>query len=220
MANADAPREPHSGATRRHPRTRVDERAARVPGRHDAGRGRAVGALLLVLGMVVLIQRLVPLGAAAPLWPLALIVPGAAMVLVAALPGRDLETLAVPGALVTMLGLVLGLQELTGRYDTWSYAWGLIPASIGLGRWLQGAMAHDPELRREGARLALIGGALFAGFGLYFEGMAFRGLADSWLARVVGPVALIVAGLALLVVGARRSRRGPRPPEGERPRPG
>jgi hypothetical protein len=173
-----------------------------------------------VLGAVFLVLQLAPLDASAPLWPFVLIVPGALMVLLAAVPGRDLETLAVPGAFVTTLGLVLGLQALTGRYDTWAYAWALIPASVGVGRWLQGAIAHDSEQRRDGARLALLGGALFAGFGLYFEVVAFRGLADGWLVRVVGPVLLIVAGLALLVLGASRSRRGPRPRDEGRPGPG
>lgn len=208
--NAGSPREPRSGAVRPHPRARIDERAARPPRRQEAGRGRAIGALLLVLGAVFLVLQLAPLDASAPLWPFVLIVPGALMVLLAAMPGRGLETLAVPGAFVTTLGLVLGLQALTGRYDSWAYAWALILASVGVGRWLQGAIAHDSEQRRDGARLALLGGALFAGFGLYFEVVAFRGLADSWLVRVVGPVLSIVAGLALLFLGASRSRRGPR----------
>ena len=161
--------------------------------------------------------ELVPLEVAAPLWPLALIVPGALLVLVATLPGRGRAALAVPGAIVTTLGLVLGLQELTGRYDTWAYAWALVPAAIGLGRMLQGVLSHDPEQRRDGARLASIGAALFVGFGLFFEAIVFRGMAGSWLVRVVGPVLLIVAGLALMFVRASRRREGPRPHEAERP---
>lgn len=217
--NAGSPREPRP-AQRPRPRARVDERAVRAPHRHEPRRGRAIGALLLVLGAVVLALQLAPLDAAAPLWPLALIVPGALMVLLAAVPGRDVGALAVPGALLATLGLVLGLQAATGRHDTWAYAWALIPASVGAGRWLQGAIAHDPQQRRDGARLALLGGTLFAGFGLYFEVMVFGGLADSWLVRVAGPVLLIVTGLALLFLGARRSRRGPRrPAEGPPSRP-
>lgn len=216
---AGTPRDPRSGARRPHPRARIDERAARGPHRHEAGRGRAIGALLLVLGAVFLLLQLVPLDAAAPLWPLALIVPGALMVLVAAVPGRDLGALAVPGVLLATLGLVLGLQAATGRFATWAYAWGLIPASVGVGRWLQGAIEHDAEQRREGVRLAAIGGALFVGFGLYFEVIVFGGLADSWLVRVVGPVLLIVSGLALMYLRASRLREGPRPPEEERPGP-
>lgn len=215
--NAGSPREPRSRTGRPHRPARVDERAARPPRRPEAGRGRAIGALLLVLGAVFLVLRLAPLDAAGPLWPLALIVPGALMVLLAAVPGRALGTLAVPGALLATLGLVLGLQAVTGRYDTWAYAWGLIPAAVGVGRWLQGAIEHAPEQRSEGVRLAAIGAALFVGFGLYFEVIVFGGMADSWPVRVVGPVLLIVAGLALLFLGARRSRRGPPPREEKRP---
>jgi hypothetical protein len=43
------------------------------------------------------------------------------------------------GGVVTMAGLVLGVQNATDRFDTWAYAWTLVLlVGPGTGRWLVG----------------------------------------------------------------------------------
>ena len=159
-------------------------------------RERGVGIVLIALGAIFLLGRFVDLGAA--LWPLFVMAPGLALLAWALLGGRGSAGLAVPGSIVTMVGLVLLIQNATGRFDTWAYAWGLIVASVGVGTWLYGSLADKEKEMTDGARTAMVGLALFAGFGVFFEcviGLGGRGaLLGGWLV----PVLMIAAGAALL----------------------
>jgi hypothetical protein len=51
--------------------------------------------------------------------------------------GRSGEVLATAGGVVTMIGLVLLVQNATDRFETWAYAWTLaFVVGAGIGRWL------------------------------------------------------------------------------------
>lgn len=160
---------------------------------------RRAGLVLVLVGVVFLFARL----GEVPAWPLVVIVPGLVLLGFALFGPARHAGLAVPGSIVTMVGLILGLQEATGTYQTWSYAWGLVLAAVGIGTFLQASIETRPASQREGLRLAGVGLALFAGFGVFFEafvfGNAFRGI-GGWLV----PVALIAAGAWMLL---RRSAR-------------
>ncbi len=159
-------------------------------------RERGVGIVLIALGAIFLLGRFIDLGAA--LWPLFVMAPGIALLAWAFLGGRSASGLAVPGSIVTMVGLILFIQNATSRFDTWAYAWGLIVAAVGVGTWLYGSLADKEKEVTDGARTAMVGLALFAGFGVFFEfviGLGGRGsLLGGWLV----PVLLIAAGAALL----------------------
>lgn len=159
---------------------------------------RRIGVLLVALGVLLLLGR----SGAGFAWPLFVLVPGAAL-LAAALAGpRSNAGLAVPGAIVTTVGLVLLAQQATGRFDTWSYAWGLVLAAVGLGTFLQGAIQGRGDRQREGLRLATLGLGLFAAFGVFFEFLVFGerlGGAGGW----VLPLALVLGGAWMLRRGAR-----------------
>ena len=159
-------------------------------------RQRGVGIVLIALGAIFLLGRFVDLGAA--VWPLIVMAPGIALLAWAFLGGREATGLAVPGSIVTMVGLILFIQNATNRFETWSYAWGLVVAAVGIGTWLYGSLAHKDDKVQEGVRTFTVGLALFAGFGLFFEfviGIGGRGgLLGTWLL----PLLLIAAGAALL----------------------
>lgn len=159
---------------------------------------RRTGTVLVALGILFLIGRIV--GGFG--WPLFVMAPGLVLLLVALMGPRSAAGLAVPGSIVTMVGLVLFAQDATGRFETWSYAWGLVMAAVGVGIFLQASIEDRPGGQREGVRLATLGLGLFAAFGVFFEflvfGSALRG-ASGWIL----PLLLILGGAWMLT---RRTR--------------
>jgi hypothetical protein len=186
--------------------------AAGSPGTNagPAPAGLVVGIILVVAGAIILVGRLTDLTLGASAWPLWLIVPGVAMVIGSfAIPPRGGLGLAIPGAILTMVGVVLWYQSATDLYATWAYAWALVaPTGPGLGMLLYGLARGDRELARDGLRTTLVGLGLFIGFGLFFEGVL--GLSGDQFVnlREILPYAAIVFGV-LLVVASFVARRKP-----------
>jgi hypothetical protein len=173
--------------------------------------GLVIGLILVVAGAIILVGRLTDFSLGVPAWPLWLIVPGVAMVVGSfAIPPRGGLGLAIPGAILTMVGVVLLFQAATGLYATWAYAWALVaPTGPGLGMLLYGLVRRDGELARDGLKTTLVGLGLFIGFGLFFEGVL--GLSGDPLAnaREILPVAAIVLGVLLVLASFAGSRRRP-----------
>lgn len=164
-------------------------------------RNQGIGAVLVVIGVLVLIGR--SWGGAAALWPLFVVLPGLILLGVAFVSGDEATSLAIPGSIVTTIGILLFVQNVTGYFQSWAYAWGLIVAGVGVGVFLQGALLHDERREREGMRIATVGLALFAAFGAFFEFLVFGDWSGTWIGRWLLPLALIAAGAFLL------RRRGP-----------
>ncbi|HEU0244512.1 MAG TPA: hypothetical protein VFQ75_11435 [Candidatus Limnocylindrales bacterium] len=171
-----------------------------------------LGVLLLVIGGVLLVTRVTDVALGADAWPLWIIVPGLAMLIASfAIPPRGGLGLAIPGAIITTVGLVLWVQQTYDAYGTWAYAWALVaPTAPGVGTFLYGAVKGDGELVRDGLRMAGIGLALFAGFALFFEGVL--GISGEPIANLdqVLPYAVIGLGLLFVVLslfGGGRERR-------------
>lgn len=157
---------------------------------------RGLGIALVVIGALVLAVQMMDLQAFG--WTLFVIVPGVAMLAIAFLGNRNAAGLAVPGSIVTTVGLILLVQSATSTFHTWAYAWGLVIAATGFGAFLHAALRAEEAEQRSSLKLAGIGLALFAGFGAFFELFVFGGLAG-WVWRYALPIGLIVAGIALLV---------------------
>jgi hypothetical protein len=175
--------------------------------------GLVIGIILVVAGGIVLVSRLVDLTLGADAWPLWVIVPGLAMLIGSfAIPPRGGLGLAIPGAMIAMVGVVLWVQDYYDLYATWAYAWALVaPGAVGIGMLAYGAARRDGELVSDGVRTTLTGLGLFLGFALFFEGVI--GLSGHRIANLdeVLPYAAIGLGVVLVVasffVGARPSRR-------------
>lgn len=159
-------------------------------------RQRGIGIVLIALGAIFLLGRFVDLGAA--LWPFFVMAPGIALLVWAFVGGKGSAGLAVPGSIATVVGLILFAQNVTGRFDTWAYAWGLIVAAVGVGTWLHGTLSDREKEAQDGIRTFTIGLALFAAFGVFFEFVIGFGGRPGWFGSSVVPLLLIVAGVALL----------------------
>jgi hypothetical protein len=159
-------------------------------------RQRTTGIVLIALGALFLLAQFGQLGAF--LWPLFVIAPGVALLIWAFMGGKGSTGLAIPGSIVSMVGVILLIQALTGRFDTWAYAWGLIVAAVGIGTWLHGTLTDDEKVARDGIKTASTGLVLFAAFGVFFEFVIGLGGRASGFGSWLVPVLLIGAGVFLL----------------------
>ena len=174
----------------------------------------AVGAGLVLLGLLFLCAQLggalLHMDFGRFLWPFYIIVPGV-LLYIWGVVVRDKAGvgLAMAGSVVTMVGLILLFQAITGLWATWAYAWALIaPTAIGLGLMLFGAIKGQPDLIHSGRRLATIGLAIFVGLAILFElviGVSGFGLGR--VGRVLLPLLVIGFGIGVLAVTLVAGRR-------------
>lgn len=130
-------------------------------------------------------------------WPLIIVGVGVLMLFLGLLFGTP--DMAVPATVVGGIGGLLYWQALTGRWESWAYAWTLIPGFVGLGVLLAGLFGSNTrDSIREGLRTILVSLVLFAIFGSLFGALGFLG--NYW------PVLLILLGLLFLVQALTRRR--------------
>jgi hypothetical protein len=175
---------------------------------HEGRGGVIVGAVLIGLGVVFLLDRVVDVDLGAAGWPLFVIVPGLAVLAWGtSLAGREGAGLAVGGGITTVVGLILAVQNATDLWATWAYAWTLVgPGGTGIGLLAHGIAHRDPGQRTAGIRSIATALALFAAFGLFFEGVI--GLSGRpFLSTDAGPIILIGAGIVVIAVALLRGRR-------------
>jgi hypothetical protein len=162
--------------------------------------GLIIGGVLIVLGVLFLAERAFGVQFGRFGWPLFVIVPGLLLMGASlAVGGREGSGLAVGGAITTVVGLVLAFQNATGLWATWAYAWALVgPGATGLGLIFYGLLKQQRDLVSNGIRSLGSGLALFAAFGLFFEGIIGLSGEPFLLGSELLPIALIGLGVALL----------------------
>lgn len=158
-------------------------------------REAVIGALLVVVGLLFFFGQSLDLASVA--WPLFVTVPGLVLLGAAILGRRDAAQLAIPGTILTTIGLILFVLAATDYWQAWSYCWTLILVAAGVGNFLYGALTSDHKREREGLQTAYIGLAMFAAFGAFFEFLIFGDF--SGVLRWLLPIALIAGGVYLLI---------------------
>ena len=164
------------------------------------GGDAVVGGLLVLLGVLVLAGQALDLQVGEVGWPVFVIVPGLGLLgLGLTGSGRPGGVLAMAGGLVTAVGLVLLVQNITDRFETWAYAWTLLVVGAGIGRWLVGITRVRRDLAASGGWLIATGLAAFLAFAVLFEAViGIGGRSPSGPSRYTLAVLLILAGLVLL----------------------
>jgi hypothetical protein len=128
-----------------------------------------LGLVLVVAGGLFLADQLLPISIMAFFWPLLIVLLGVTFFIGMLVAGRGGAGLAIPGAIVTTIGLLLFVQNTFNLWVTWSYAWALIICATGLGILIMNFYLKQTGLRRVAGLLIGIGLTLFVIFGLFFE---------------------------------------------------
>jgi hypothetical protein len=137
------------------------------------------------------------------LWPMFILVPGLVLLGIALGCGRaGAAAMSIPAMIVSGIGALLFIQNLTGYWESWAYAWTLFGVFLGMGFMLMGQRLDDPSLHRVGRGFVRISLMAFAAFAFFFE--VVIGISGG-----PGPIgALILIGLGLFLLA--RNREGQR----------
>lgn len=159
----------------------------------------ALGALLIVGGLLLFVDQQLGFGITDLGWPMIVVTVGVVLFVLGMTVAAE-EGMVVGGVVVSTIGLVLLFQDRTGMWSTWAYAWALVgPAASGLGMLLWGARTANARKLREGTWAFLGGIGMFAIGFLFFEGLiGLNGLAlaiPDWLLPVV------VIGIGVVILG-------------------
>ena len=163
----------------------------------------AAGIILILVGLFFLLLPLFPnistLVKIEQQWPLIIVAVGALFLLGALL---GVSGLAIPGTIIAGIGALLYYQNLNDAWETWAYAWALIPGFVGIGIMIARALeGKGSQGIREGGVLVLISLILFFVFGSFLGGGYSFG--------VILAILLIIAGvwqLARAIFGSSRRR--------------
>ncbi len=153
-----------------------------------------LGILLILVGIWFMSRQLYPdlafWGYFDFSWPWYVIGVGAFLILLGLLLGTP--GMAVPACIVAGIGFILLWQNSTGSWESWSYAWTLIPGFVGVGIFL--AELWGGSLRKAlkaSLPLIILSAVLFVVFGSYLGGLGILG--SYW------PLLLILVGAWLLL---------------------
>lgn len=155
------------------------------------------GTLLLAAGILALVgQIFTPVGGF--LWPVIITGLGLAFFVGMLIGGRSFGVLAIPGSIITGIGLILLVQSVFGLWNTWSYTWTLVISLVGIGLVIYGSWSQIPDLRRSGWHIARLGLTLFVIFGLLLEFVFAVGGLSGRTGHLFWPVLLILIGFAMI----------------------
>lgn len=151
------------------------------------------GAIMIVFGLLSLTGQLFHALDWDFFWPLILIGFGALLFVMMFAGGKESTALAIPGSIVTGVGLILLFQSITHHWVSMSYFWILIILFVGTGIYVMGWRADEEAQKQSGAKLMKIGLILFVVFGMFFE-MLFS--SDN---NILFPAFLVVLGAYLVL---------------------
>jgi hypothetical protein len=152
------------------------------------------GAILIALGLLVLARNFFPVFDWGTIWPFAIIGFGVLFFLAMFAGGKQAAPFALPGSIISGIGLILLFQNITGRWESMSYFWTLIMIFVGVGIYLMGWYSGNANQKRSGFGVMKVGFILFIIFGAFFEILVF-----SSFNNLIFPTLLILLGVYLVL---------------------
>lgn len=128
-----------------------------------------LGVVLIVTGGLFLADQLLDIRIMRFFWPLLVVLLGLTFFVGMLFAGRRGAGLAIPGSIITTIGLLLFIQNTFDLWVTWAYAWALLVSATGLGMLIMNGYLKRTGLRRVAGLLIGLGLTLFVLFGLLFE---------------------------------------------------
>jgi hypothetical protein len=181
----------------------------RVQGYHmnQSQSGRNTGAIILIaVGVLFFLSQTLNIniwGIFGLSWPLFIVLPGLLFLALAIFGDKKVAGFIMPGAIITGTGLLLWVQNATGHWESWAYAWSLYPVFVGLGLTFLGRRTDNANAEKTGRGMVTWGVVAFLVLFAFFEVLIFGGLAG--LGNIVVPLLLIGVGAYLLLGGRGRS---------------
>jgi uncharacterized membrane protein len=127
-------------------------------------------------------------------WPFIVIGIGAIFFVGMLAGGRQVSGLAVPGSIISGIGLILLFENITGHWESMSYFWTFVVIFVGVGIYIMGLYGGDEGQRRSGWSVMKIGFVLFVAFGAFFEMLIFSSFNE-----FIFPSLLILLGLYIVI---------------------
>ena len=163
------------------------------------------GIVLILFGLMALAGQLFRTVDWGAFWPFIIIGFGGLFFVAMFAGGKQAAAFAIPGSIISGIGLILLFQNITDHWESMSYFWALIILFVGVGIYIMGWYGADENQKRSGFRVMKVGFILFIIFGAFFE-MIF-----SSFGNIVFPVLLILLGIYLVLsrsglFGSSRSR--------------
>jgi hypothetical protein len=170
-------------------------------------RGNIIIAVVLIgLGVLIGLAQLFDVNFWRFIWPFFVIVPGLAFFVGMALGGRAAGPLAIPGSIVTTVGLLLLYQSIFNHYQSWAYAWSLVfPGAVGIGLLIHGAWSGDSNIAKTGRIWLVTGLVIFVVLGAFFELVVQ--ISSRNAGNILWPALMIGIGIWLLTRKAGSSGR-------------
>ena len=151
------------------------------------------GTILIVFGLMALAGQFLRIMDWGFVWPFIVIGLGSLFFLGMVAGGRQAAALAIPGSIISGIGLILLFQTITDHWESMSYFWALILLFVGVGIYIMGWYGGDANQKKSGLGVMKVGFILFIIFGAFFE-MIF-----SSFGNIVFPVLLILLGIYLVL---------------------
>ena len=153
----------------------------------------ATALVLIILGVWFLLVQFVPalqgFSINGRTWPLIIVGLGVLFGLIGLVAWTP--AFLVPACVIGGIGGLLYYQNLTGDWQSWAYAWTLIPGFAGVGVFLSSLLSgRIREAISSGVWLVFISGTLFLIFSSFLGGPSLLGI--YW------PVLIILLGVILL----------------------
>jgi hypothetical protein len=152
------------------------------------------GAVLIAFGLLALARNFFPIFDWGSIWPVAIIAFGALFFVAMVAGGKQAAGFAIPGSIISGIGLVLLFQNITGHWESMSYFWALILMFVGMGIYIMGWYGGDASQKHSGFGVMKVGFILFIVFGAFFEILIF-----SSFNNMIFPVLLILLGIYLVL---------------------
>jgi hypothetical protein len=157
------------------------------------------GSLLIFFGILALVGKVFQtFNFWEILWPFFIIGIGALFFVGMFAGGRSVSGLAIPGSIITTIGLMLFYQNITDHWESWAYGWTVILMSVGLGIFIMGKYGQNESQRSAGLRVLRLGLIMFVIFGAFFELIFTSGMSFG-LRSIIFPAGLILLGLYLVL---------------------
>lgn len=166
---------------------------------------RSFPAVVLIgTGAVLLVASLFGIHLIDYFWPGFVILPGLLLIWPAynSTAGQQskLRYLAIPGAVLLTIGVLLFIMNLTQHFEAWAYSWTLLIAAVAAGLMYARRFEADDQFEEKGTRFMRLMGILFLGLAFFFEIIIFESF------NPLMAVGLMAVGVYLVIKERREAR--------------